>query len=774
MDYSPAWHCFRAAATAVVLMATYGCVPLPFVAIHSVAAGGGHSCRLTSTGGVECWGSDDVGQIGNGTPNWTAVLATPVPGVSSASAVAAGAESHTCAVVVGGAIKCWGMNTSGQLGNGSTNNSASPVDTGLTGATDVATGEAHSCAIISGAVWCWGDNSFGEFGNGTTTNSLTPVASGVTGAGVISAGIGYTCGVFGGGVVKCWGTGPLGTGTSVSLTPVQVPGISASSVAAGQTSACALATNGTVFCWGTNNNGELGNGDPNLSPSKTPVPVVGITGGTAVAVGGAHACAVVKSGAVSGSVQCWGDNSDGQLGNTILGSGANCSSANVATCTVVPITVPGITTAVSVAAGDSHTCALLSDGRTTCWGWNGFGQLGNGIFSNGDQFPTSPVPVWVTRKAISAGGDTLGGHSCALLPDGSTKCWGSNVDGELGNGTSTPLGSAVPVTVSGLAQPLTISVGGSHSCASVSSGLALFCWGDNTFGQIGPAGQVGQPNSIPVQVPGLFNITAVAAGRQATCAITSGLVGVQRTLFCFGNNMNGQLGVSPSDPRMQQCQFGEPCSPTPLTVPGLIPLEVSGGDSHFCAIRDDSSIACWGFNQFGQLGNGSNADSFVPVLVNLAPFPQAVEVSAGSMHNCALLTDGSVWCWGRNRLGQLGNNTMQDSNVPVHVPLPLRASAVAAGSDTSCALMVDGSIQCWGDNGVGELGAGSNAPSSLIPVAVKGITTATALSTGNDAGQICAILADGSGQCWGSNVVGELGNGTSGNFSNVPTTITNF
>lgn len=287
--------------------------------------------------------------------------------------LAAGGD-HTCALTVSGSVECWGGNSSGQLGDGSTTNRLTPVDVvGLaSGVRAIAAGYYHTCALtISGGVKCWGDNTYGQIGDGTTTNRLVPVdVSGLTsGVQAIAAGGTHTCAVTTSGGVKCWGRnwdGQLGDGTTTSCTtPVDVSGLTTGVVAlaAGNFHTCALSTSGGVKCWGRNGSGQVGDGTM-YNVRLTPVDVIGLTAGAqTIAAGGYHTCAITAAG----GDQCWGRNDSGQIGN-----GTTTSQA-------VPVDVVGLASGVvAITAGLNHTCALTSVGSAKCWGKNDNGQLGDG------------------------------------------------------------------------------------------------------------------------------------------------------------------------------------------------------------------------------------------------------------------------------------------------------------------------------------------------------------------------------------------------------------
>ena len=353
---------------------------------------------------------------------------------------------HACVVTTGGAVKCWGPDRGGSLGNipldilgGTSSNVALDVSS-ISGATQVAGGADFTCAVLfDGHVKCWGRNLYGQLGDGTNSNSNVAVeVSGIADATQVSASGAGACALVGGGAVKCWGynyVGELGNGTFVegapygSNTPVDVTGISgATQGSAAADHACALMSDGSAKCWGNNASGELGNGTtagPSSHPqgSTVPVDVSGLVGATQIVSGGGETCALMAGG----TAKCWGSNHFGQLGD------GTTSDSNV------PVDVSGVTGATQIEAGFGETCALMAGGTAKCWGFNESGQLGNGTKANS----TTPVSVvgLVGATSLSAGTEGV----CAVMAGGTAKCWGRNDLGQLGNGTNT--GSTTPSTV---------------------------------------------------------------------------------------------------------------------------------------------------------------------------------------------------------------------------------------------------------------------------------------------------------------------------------------
>ena len=345
-----------------------------------------------------------------------------------------------CALTRAGAVRCWGDNSRGQLGDGSTTDRSTPGEVvGLgSGVRSITAGGSHACALtVAGAVRCWGNNDHGQLGDGTTTDRSTPVEVAGLGSGVrsLAAGYGSTCVVDGSRAAKCWGDnhdGQLGDGTNLErLRPVPVVGGSGlRSVAVSYNHACALSTAASVACWGWMSGMTAGGGgEGSTTLSATPLPVKDMWAEVrSVAVGSAFSCVLT----VGGGVKCWGTNDHGELG------------INEFSDRETPEDVVGLGSGLAaVAAGYVHACAVTTVGTVTCWGWNKYGQLGDGTAI--DRFKPVSVNGLGNIQSVSAGES----ETCAVSLTGAVQCWGRNDQGQLGDGTTTDRTTPVMVSLGG-------------------------------------------------------------------------------------------------------------------------------------------------------------------------------------------------------------------------------------------------------------------------------------------------------------------------------------
>ncbi len=395
------------------------------------------------------------------------------------------------------------------------------------------------------------------------------------------------------GLVAC---APTPSGGVPSTTTVAEVG--AVQVAAGGVHTCALLTNGTVTCWGYNYWGQLGTATNNGTGTANPTPTVvaGLAGVTQIAAGGDHTCALLTNG----TVMCWGYNRWGQLGNATNNGTSNASPT--------PTLVAGLTGVTQIAAGLDHTCALLASTAVTCWGYNHSGQLGNG--TNIGNSNANPTPAAVTGLSgvtqITSGHD----HTCALLSAGGITCWGSNLFGQLGTAANSGTSAANPTPTGGpgLTNAFRVAAGGDHTCAVYLFG-AVACWGSNLYGQLGNVTNSGSSNPNPALIGSGFSngVGQIATGNAHTCVVTTG------TVTCWGDNQEGELGNATNNGTFN-------ANPTPTPVAALAGVtQMGGGQDHTCALLSNGAIACWGSNDFGQLGNatnnGNNSPNPTPAIV---------------------------------------------------------------------------------------------------------------------------------------------------------------
>jgi len=645
---------------------------------------------------------------------------------------------HTCAIATTGAAFCWGSNMFGQLGNGSTTWSATPVAVTMPTSvtfTAINAGFTHTCALTaSGTAYCWGNNIFGQLGNGSTEDSTTPVAvvmpAGVTFVAIVVSTY-HTCALTASGNVYCWGinrTNQLGNGTttdsSVPLIVTMPTGITFSSIATSGYSTCALTASGAAYCWGSNTFGQLGIGS--TSNAAVPTAVTMPTGITFVfiSVGRYHTCALTASGAA----YCWGLNLGGSLGN---GTTTNSTIP-------VAVTMPSGITFDTISTGWNHTCALTAAGIAYCWGQNS-GQVGDGSTTNRTTPMLVSMPTGMTFTDIMAGAT----HTCALAGNGLAYCWGTNTNGQLGlcNCITYTRPSQVGMTCATNTATATITVTPSDTRTSTTTQTpSLTRTPTNTHTPSNTRTETNTPTNTrtpsktrtytpsntatatPQQlalkkaaIGNLFVIgllqdgTLVAWGKTTGSIIPSTLKG--KTFIDVAATLDTVFALE-SDGTLRY--FGA-CSDGLCTVPDDAKTDIIaiGAGARFAyAVRSDNTIIGWGKNDFAQVTIPSFATNIIAV-------------DGGARHAVALRADGTVVGWGDNSLGQ----ARQPDGLKNIV-------AVSAGEDHSCALSNVGEVICWG--------GGSKSAWGTIPKGTKDYIKIAA-------GRFCtlAIKADGTLMRWG-------------------------
>jgi alpha-tubulin suppressor-like RCC1 family protein len=653
--------------------------PINMSDVRSLDAGRAHLCAVFLDGTVACVGCGCDGRLGYG-DTAPQLFAAPYARVSTSSpcvSIAAGG-GHTCALLVTGQVQCWGSNLNGQLGTGTFNDLLSPstVVEGLTGVLAIDAGDAFTCALLNNTeVRCWGDNSNSQLGvHSQTTEFSTPRA-------VLSA-------------------------PSVHLTNV-------AQLACGNFHACALLFNGTLRCWGLNSFAQLGlpSSISELSMASMDVPISMPAVAVASGPGSQYTCVVL----VSGRVQCFGGNEDGQLGigfpTDAEQPGQTALNLNVLRRVTV-VTTPLQSVAAVVPNG--YAMCLLVSGRVTCVGSNTDSELGIGkerpleraMITNFVEDATS-LQLVTKLYAGCQGSSYCAAHSSTDLSVSSVSCWGSMQDMSL---TPTPM---APTVVPRLQGAKHMSLNWRLACAVLSNG-DLICWGYNDEGQLGIGGTVphfvGAIEDAQVVSSSLLSAPAiqVAAATEATCVL---LDTTTRDVKCWGSNAVGQhgLGTAPMS-------LAAPSAS--ITISGVADLQPGG--QHFCSLGVDGRVRCWGSNDVGQVGLISNVASSpvaaVPGMENIT------QIACGVEHSCALKASGHLYCWGSNARGALGvaeDVEHTQSTGPLHIRSGV-AKVSAAGWST-CVVLVDGTAVCWGANDYGQLGQGDTLNrfrSDLPPISV--------------------------------------------------------
>jgi serine/threonine protein kinase/alpha-tubulin suppressor-like RCC1 family protein len=339
------------------------------------------------------------------------------------------------------------------------------------------------------------------------------------------------------------------------------------------------------------------------------------------------------------------------------------------------VDIAGVAPAAALGIGRYHSCAALTDGTARCWGWNQMAQLGDG--TSEDQYVPAVVQGVSGITQIGAGQ----GMTCALLSNGAVMCWGLTIMGIR----------RTPFAVEGVTAATQLSVGESHACARRADGLA-FCWGDDNSGQLGDGNDRSRIRAEAV--PGLSGVAQITAGAGHTCALL-----VDGSVWCWGRQEHGQLGNG---------HRARETIPRPVAVSGLGGvLQVSAGENHTCALLRDGTVRCWGMNEAGQLGLGSDGNQAVPMAVE--GLTGAVRISSGYHHTCALQGNGALWCWGENYTCQLGTGSMTGNTRPVRIEAPGPVVEVGGGANHTCVRTTQGAVRCWGFNIYGQLGNGTTS-----------------------------------------------------------------
>ena len=735
---------------------------------------------IQSNGSLWSWGSNTLGQLGL---NTTVAVSSPVQvGALSTWSLASTGVLHSVAIQSNGSLWSWGSNTWGQLGTSNQINYSSPVQVGALNVWTqaVAGGNYFTVAIQSnGTLWSWGQDGYGVLGLNTSTNYSSPVQVGALSTwSRVACGYYHAAAIQSNGTLWTWGynnVGQLGNNSTTNYSsPVQVGALSTwTQVVGGNLHTVAIQSNGTLWSWGYNAFGNLGNNT--TTGTSSPVQIGALSVWTQITAG-AQSTAAIQS---NGTLWAWGQNNNGQLGlNTNInysspvqvgalstwsrvamqqynigailqssgtlyasGFGSYGSLGNNSTTTQsspVVILSPSYGPWSKIAGAYYTTIAIQNNGTLWSCGYNLYGQLGLNT-------TTVSISTFVQVGSLSAWTQIAGAKTqiLALQSNGTLWGWGSNSYGQLGLNTSTLTGVLSPVQVGALSTWTKVACGYAFSLGIQSNGT-LWTWGNNNYGQLGLSDITNR--SSPVQVGALSTWTQVSGGQYYTLALQNPGI-----LYAWGNNGAGQLGLNTSTtPYQSPLQVLSPFQGT------WIQVAANGQGKSSAAIISPGTLWAWGFNNVGQLGNNSTTTQSSPV--QIGALSTWTSVSCG-YYAMAIQTPGTLWAWGFNPYGNLGNNTTTGTSSPVQIGALSTWTQVSAGTGyNTLAIQTPGSLWAWGLNSYGQLGT-SNTTNYSSPVQIGTLNTWSLFASGSS--HSVAIQSNGTLWSWGNNSFGQLGLNTS-------------
>ncbi|WP_164975836.1 MULTISPECIES: T9SS type A sorting domain-containing protein [unclassified Chryseobacterium] len=837
----------------------------------NIAAGNGVTFATKTDGTLWSWGNNSKGLLGNGTTGTTNTTLPTQVGSSSDNMQSFVGESHVLVRTIDGSLKVCGQNTYGQLGNGTNNNtnsfisvdcpsicppakqfsttnvtsstatiswvapnpapnggysylySTNSVIGGIEGTTSATTenltnllpnttyywwvasqcgsgyanweaggsfttlsatttgcwenaslGYNHSVALKNdGTLWTWGNNQYGQLGDGTSTNRNAAIQIGGNDWKKIAAGESHTIAIKTDGTLWTWGSnqhGQLGFGFTVNrIEPTQL-GTAADwvSIAGGEYYTLALKSNGTLWAWGLNSSGQLGNNTTNSIGIPTQI---GTANDWKVIIAGLKHTIAIKT---DGTLWAWGDNSYGQLGDgTIINK-------------LIPTQIGTDTNWKNAGVGNHHTIAIKTDGTLWSWGRNTYGQLGDGTTTN--RLVPTQIGTDTDWQNISADRHY---SSAGIKTNGTLWAWGDNDFSQLGDGTTirrlvpTQIGAATDrkIIASNMFNKVVISVNGFLSAT-----------GRNDKGQIGDGTNVNKSIFVPVACPSVCyppsgflssNITSTAAtiswsavnpapseGYHYMYSTNSVIGGIRdKTLSTTANLTNLLPNTTYYWWVGSNCGSNQPdwmpagsFKTLPTTATGCWE-SVSSGSSHSAGIKSDGTLWTWGANGSGQLGDGTTVPKNTPTQVGTGS--NWLKVSTGDNHMAAIKTDGTLWTWGGNQQGQLGNGTTISGTVPMQIGTATDWNSVSCGDYFTLGIKSDGTLWAWGYNGNGQLGDGTTINRN-VPVQIGTANDWKMVSAGGS--HTLAVKINGTLWGWGINDHGRLGDGNSSSTSIVIST----
>ncbi len=716
-----------------------------FAATPMVEGGSDFSLFLAQDGTVLAAGSDASGQLGQGR---TLSTISPIPSkVSSVQKIASG-FAHNLAIKQDKTLLAWGNNSEGQLGDGTNISRSMPQTVGnLAGVVAVAAGEYHSIAVLQdGSVRSWGINKDGQLGDGSLSSRLSPVAvKGIGNVKTVAAGHNHSLALMEDGTVWAWGGnywGQLGNGTDVDAKlPVQVklqngsPIQNIVAIAAGHSFSVAIQQDGKILVWG-----YLYVDSTTESTVWTSTPTDNSLGrwvAKDVVAGRDHVLVLDQDG----DLWSWGGNYYGQLGT---GSG----NPDETVYSIKPLWINSVSSIQAIAAGQNHSLAAKKDGSVWLWGFTRYTPEDDMY-----RYYTAPHQLENTTggSSVAAGSS----HSLALLANGNVLAWGDNVDGQLGDGAMTV--RSVVSAVTGLSGITQVSAGNGHGLALKSDGTA-WAWGAGQNGQLG----IGRRANVsrPTKIETLSGVKRIAAAGAHSLAIKN-----DGTLWAWGNNYYGQLGDDSAEDSTKPVQVKTKVGGVSQPLANIV--AACGGDSHSAAIDSSGTVWRWGYDEYDA---AADTNYYYDTAIKVAAIPASKDIACGSEFTLVLANDGTVWAWGNNYYGQLGDGTDIDS-YPDTTSYSLQVggglnnvSAIAAGSHHSLAIKKDGTVWRWGysryDSATGEDKYFST------PVQIDDLAQVAAIGAGD--WHSLAVKSDGSVSSWGFNWAGQLADGSYEEFRSTP------
>lgn len=697
----------------------------PLERFIQISAGNCYTCGLNQDNNVFCWGYnvDEILGMEN-VPDENRVLVPSEVFTSVKFERIFSSGTHSYGLDKAGTAYCWGDSSCKETGVEEEDSVyVYRVNTTIKFST-LASGGGHTCGLdMSGKAYCWGCTEYGALGIGDfgdSTGVYEPTAVDIEMQFKdISCGNHHTCGLTDGGEIYCWGfneSGQLGDNSKENrLSPVKVnTAVLFNHIVLGSESSYGLTDSGDIYSWGENHYGQLGNGTSGADSFElTPAKINTSIKFEKISPGIDHVCGLDSIG----TAYCWGYNMIGQAG---------ISAAGTINGILSPTKIESDLTFSSISSGVYHTCGLSAEGLAYCWGSGADGELGTGYR---DYYKVPEAVETDVKFTALAMGEIF---NCGLDSAGQVYLWG--LSESFGTGPYEWLINIelYPKKIDSAISFKSISANEGYLCGLDSTGAA-YCW----------RGATTQEYAFKkVDTDLLFE--SLPSGKSHTCGIAT-----DGKTYCWGRNNDGEFGDGTKED-----------SVVPTEVNTALSFQIiTCGQNHTCGLVDDGSVYCWGANSKGQIGNGvsGNDDVLLPVKILSAEVFQ--DIGTRSDDTCGLTTNGDIYCWGYNGYGQLGDGTLDNSSIPIKVGSSLKFTSFFKGSYANYALAEDGFFYCWGQcNGNDDDINGIAVESDNLNVFPEKLNTSIDFSSifGGDR-FACGLNNEGTAYCWGNNDFGQLG-----------------